>query len=100
MVAIHDGAGETVLAGQRILAGLDVEEASEIAGIHRLREEFVAQSQVERQFPADFPVVLHEAACIKAALPSPIEHGSALHETWISQQEIGERQPRSGSVAA
>src|SRR5438045_25350 len=41
MIAIHDRAAVSVLAGQRVLAILNVEQTAEIARIHRLGEQLI-----------------------------------------------------------
>ena len=49
MVAVDNGAAVAVLAGQRVLPVLDVEQAAEIARVHGLREQFVAQAEIQRK---------------------------------------------------
>ena len=92
MIAIHDRAAVSVLAGQRVLAILNVEQTAEIARIHRLGEQLIAQAQVHGKFCRQLPIVLYEAAEVNAALASPIQHGCSLREARIAQQKIGERQ--------
>src|SRR2546427_8801849 len=96
MVAIHDRGAETIFARQRELPVLDVEEAAEIAGIHTLREELVAEAKIQSEPVCDFPIVLHEAAGVKGALPAPIEHRGHIRcfGRWVSEQEVRERQTR------
>ena len=95
VIAIHNRARVAVLAGQRVLPVLDVEEAAEIARIHRLREELVAQAEIQREPAGDLPIVLHEAAGIDGALAAPVEHRRALDEARVSEQKIGETAGRT-----
>src|ERR1700674_4678683 len=100
MIGIDDRATVPVLAGQRVLSVLHVKETAEIPAVHRLCEQFVAETQIQRELPSNFPVILHEAAEVKGALPAPIQHRRSLREGWVPKQKIGERQSRAGRVGA
>src|SRR5262249_20240715 len=68
VISIYNRPGITVLAGQGVLAVSDVEQATQIAGVYRLGEQLISQSQIERQFPGDPPVVLRKPTKVDAAL--------------------------------
>src|SRR5204863_7996093 len=100
VIAIHHRAAETILAGQRILPDFDIEQAAEVASVHRLGVELVAKAEIQGEPSRDLPIVLYEAAEIQTTLASPVEHGRPLREAGVTQQKIGERQPRAGRIGA
>ena len=93
-MAVHDGAGESRLSGNDKLAGGGVEQRAAIAGIHRLREQLVAQSEIQRQPRADSPVVLEIRAGIDVAQARPVGQFGPGELRRISHQEIRQRRAR------
>src|SRR6185503_632087 len=89
---IHHSARVSILSGQCVLPVLHVEKAAKVTSVNGLREELIAQSEIQCQFLSDLPVVLCKTAEVDTPLTSPVQHWRALYEAGIAEQKIGERQ--------
>src|SRR5262249_50980101 len=100
VVAIHDCARVAVLTGQRPTLLDHVEQGAPVARVHRLREQVVANAQVQRETGADFPIVLYEGTEVDLALAAPVEHLRAFEKGREAEQKIGDGSPGAGRIGA
>jgi len=97
VIAVDDRAREAAFAGQLEAAGFEIEQRTAVARVHRLRIEFVAHAEIERQLARGFPVVLELETGVDPAVAAPVQHLGAFVKGREPQQHIGER--RAGAVA-
>ena len=99
VVTVDDGPGKSVLAGDSVFAGPQVEESAAVAVIDGLGEEVVADPNVECQARRELPVVLKKEAGVEVALTTPVEQLPAIGIGGIAEEEVGQWRSRARTVA-